>query len=222
MDQLSRPLLIVLAATIALVAVWLVALKPKPPSVGNTPLAPTQAIPQAKQAAAASDAANDKLQAKSDAAGGTAGAPNATGGTAAAPNATGGTAAAPNATGGTAKAPPVTPKAGAKAASSRDAAVLRDIRAKKVVVMLFWNAKGAEDIATRGVLRGLDRRNGKVVVRIVPISRVGQYDSITRGVRIIQAPTTIVIDRKRRTRVITGLTERQELEQAVGDAVAGR
>jgi len=88
--------------------------------------------------------------------------------------------------------------------------------------MLFWNAKGAEDIATRGVLRGLDRRNGKVVVRIVPISRVGQYDSITRGVRIIQAPTTIVIDRKRRTRVITGLTERQELEQAVGDAFAGR
>jgi len=55
-----------------------------------------------------------------------------------------------------------------------------------------------------------------------PIGRVGQYDSITRGVRIVQAPTTIVIDRNRRTRVITGLTERQELEQAVGDALAGR
>jgi hypothetical protein len=211
MDQVSRPLLIALAATIALVAIWLVALKPKPPAVESTPLAPTKAIPQAKQAAATADAANAKLQTAANAADGTAAAPDA----------------AKAGVDSTKQARPVTSSksslvAGAKAARRRDGTVLRDIRAKKVIVVLFWNPAGADDIATRGVIRGLDRRNGKVAVHVVPIGRVGEYDSVTRGVHVVQSPTTIVIDRKRRTRVITGLTERQELQQAIGDALAGR
>jgi hypothetical protein len=208
MDQVSRPLLIVFAATIALVAIWLIALKPKPPAVERTPLAPTKAVAPAKQAAATADAATAKLQTAANAADGTAAAPDAT------------KAGADATTQARATKPSLA--AGAKAASRRDATVLRDIRAKKVVVMLFWNADGADDIATRGVIRGLDRRNGKVAVHVVPIRRVGEYDSVTRGVHVVQSPTTIVIDRQRRTRVITGLTEPQELQQAVGDALAGR
>jgi len=209
MDQVSRPLLIVFAATIALVAIWLIALKPKPPAVERTPLAPTKAIAPAKQAAATADAANAKLQTAANAADGTAATPDA----------------AKAGADATTQGPATKPSLGAganKAASRRDATVLRDIRAKKVVVMLFWNADGADDIATRGVIRGLDRRNGKVAVHVVPIRRVGEYDSVTRGVHVVQSPTTIVIDRQRRTRVITGLTEPQELQQAVGDALAGR
>jgi hypothetical protein len=210
MDQVSRPLLIALGAMVLLLAVWLVVLKPKPVAVTSTPLAPTKAIAPAKQAAAASDAANAKLSA-ANAADGT----SATATPAAAAVSPSKSAAAP-----TSSKPSV--NASAKAGRRGDAAVLRDIRAKKVVVMLFWNAKGSDDIATRGAIRQLDRRNGKVAVHVAPISRVGQYDSVTRGVRIIQSPTTVVIDRKRRTRVITGLTESQELKQAVGDALAGR
>jgi hypothetical protein len=203
---------------VAFVAVWFVALRPKPVPVNDTPLAPIKQIPKAKAAAAASDAANAKLQAAAgrvDAA------------KAQAPAAAATPAAATPAVTSSKPAVPVTaskPSAAsaAKVDASRNAAVLRDFRAKKVVVMLFWNAKGADDIATRGVIRGLNRHHGKVAVHIVPITRVGQYDAVTRGVHVVESPTVVIIDRKRHTRVITGLTEPQELDQAVGDALAGR
>jgi len=211
MDQVSRPLLIVLAATVALAAIWLVALKPKPLAVKSTPLASTKAIPKAEQAAAAADAANAKLRAQANASDRAAAAPDAAK-----------AGVDPTTQGRAVTSSKPSRVAGAKAAGRRDATVLRDIRAKKVVVMLFWNANSADDIATRGVIRDLDRRNGKVAVHVAPIGRVGEYDSLTRGVQVVQSPTTIVIDRKRHTRVITGLTESQELKQAVGDALAGR
>ena len=88
--------------------------------------------------------------------------------------------------------------------------------------MLFWNADGADDVATRGALRTLDRHHGKVVVRVVSIANVARYPSVTKGVKIAGSPTTVVIGRKGRTRVIAGLTEPRELSQAVDDALAGR
>lgn len=208
MDQLSRPMLIALAATIVLAALWLVALRPKAPEVADTPAAPVTAIAKARGAAAASDAANSKLSGVSD---------QGAAATAAAPAAAAATPAAPAAPATAAK-----PDAAAKPANKREAAVVRDIRRGKVVVLLFWNAKGADDVATRGAVRGLSRHGGKVAVHVVPISRVGQYESITEGVTVNQSPTTLVIDRKRRSRAIVGLTERGELTQAVNDALAGR
>jgi hypothetical protein len=229
MDQVSRPLLIAFAATVALLVIWLVALRPKPVSVDATPLAPTQAVPQAKQAAASSDAANAQTQAATGAAGqATTAAPAASAATTApaasaattAPAATAATTPAP----APAAAPATTATDDAPAASDgrRDAPILREIRDGKVVVVLFWNATAADDIATRGAIRDLDLHGGKVAVHVVPISRVGEYPAITQGVTIAGSPTTLVIDRKRRTRVIAGLSEPQELAQAVGDALAGR
>ncbi len=206
MDQVSRPLLIALAGVVALLAVWLVALRPKPVSIDRTPLAPLQAIPKAKQAAAASDGAAAKLQAATGGSG-QASAP-------AAPAVVPATAAA--------RAPATSAKPAAASARRLDGAVVRDMRAGKVVVVLFWNAQGADDIATRGVLRGLDRHRGKVAVHVVPIAQVGRYPAITEGVTIAQSPTTLVIGRKRQARVIVGLSEGKELSQAVDDALAGR
>jgi hypothetical protein len=210
MDQVSRPMLIALAATIVLAAVWLVVLRPKAPEVADTPAAPVTAIANAKDAAATSDAANEKLAGAADRAG-----------TADPTTATAPTSSVP---GATVAAKPATKTAtrGPASASTREAAVMRDIRRGKVVVLLFWNAKGTDDVATRGTVRGLSRHGGKVVVHIVPISRVGQFGSITRGVTVNQSPTTLIIDRKRRARAIVGLTERGELSQAVDDALAGR
>lgn len=196
-------MLIALAGTIVLAALWLVALRPKPPEVADTPAAPVTAIAKAKDAAAAADAANAKLAGVADG-------PAATPAGTAAP-ATGGAAAA-------AKPAVAEPQA----ATNREAAVVRDIRAGKVVVMLFWNPKGADDVATRGAVRELSRHGGKVAVHVVPIGRVGQFESITRGVTVNQSPTTLVIDKQRRSRAIVGLTESGELSQAVNDALAGR
>ncbi|MEY2441262.1 MAG: hypothetical protein QOJ46_688 [bacterium] len=210
MDQVSRPLLIALAATVALTALWLVALRPKPVGIDSTPLAPTKAISQAHQAAAISDAANAKAQAAAAHAGEPAAAVSAQ-----APAATPPAAAAPK----TAASPSTSKHS---VGPRRDAAVMRDVKRGKVVVLLFWNAEAADDIATRGALRNLVLRHGKVVVRVVPISDVARYPSVTKGVKIAQSPTTVIIGRKGRTRVISGLSEPRELSQAVGDALAGR
>jgi hypothetical protein len=209
MAQLSRPLLVALGATVALMAVWLVALRPKPVAVGDTPLAPVQVIPQAEQAAATSDAANAKVQA-------------ASGGASAAPTGSSPAAAASSPTAPRSAASPAAAGQAAKRGARPDAAVARAIARGKVVVLLFWEADAADDVATRGALRGLDLHGGRVVVRVVPIGRVARYASVTRGLKIAQSPTTVVIGRKRHTRVIVGLTEPRELAQAVGDALAGR
>jgi hypothetical protein len=201
MDQVSRPMLIVLAATIVLAALWFVALRPKTAQVADTPAAPVTAIAKAKAGAAAADAAN------ADPARGADGAA---------------VARAPEAKPAASAAAKPAVKPAAADASRRAAAVVRDISRGKVVVLLFWNAEGADDVATRGAVRGLSSYGAKVAIHVVPISRVGEYESITRGVTVNQSPTTLVIDRKRRSRTIVGLSERGELRQAVDDALAGR
>ncbi len=212
MDHVSRPLLIVLAATVALLTLWIVALRPQPVDVDSTPLAPTKAISQAEQAAAISNGANAKLQA----AAGQAATPAQDAATPATPPAV----ATPRATSSQGGAPA---KAAKRTRAARgDAAVVQAVKRGKVVVLLFWNAKAADDIATRGALRGLDRHDGKVVVRVARIEDVAKYPSVTKGVKIAQSPTTVIIGRKRHTRVISGLSEPRELAQAVGDALAGR
>jgi hypothetical protein len=224
MDQVSRPMRIAAAATLALVAVWFVALRPKPVPVAATPLAPTQAIQPAQQAASAANAANAQAQPA-----GTATSPQTApaGATTATPAASATTSATPASA---ATSPPTSAATTTPASASapsvsdgrRDGAILRDIRAGKVVVVLFWNAQAADDVATRGAIRDLDLHGGKVAIHVVPISRVGEYPAITQGVTIAESPTTLVIDRKRHTRVIAGLSEPHELAQAVGDALAGR
>jgi hypothetical protein len=201
MDQVSRPMLIVLAATIVLAALWFVALRPKAAQVADTPAAPVTAIAKAKAGAAAADAAN------ADPARGADGAA---------------VARAPEAKPAASAAAKPAVKPAAADASRRAAAVVRDISRGKVVVLLFWNAEGADDVATRGAVRGLSSYGAKVAIHVVPISRVSEYESITRGVTVNQSPTTLVIDRKRRSRTIVGLSERGELRQAVDDALAGR
>jgi hypothetical protein len=214
MAQVSRPMLIVLGLTVALAAVWLVALRPKPVAIQNTPLAPTKAIPAAKQASAASDAANAKAEAAARADGqGTTAAP-ATSSTAKA-------TATPAATHETSKtATGATDRN--RGTTGHERTVLREIAGGKVVVMLFWSAAGADDIATRDAVRSLSAHGGKVAVHVIPIGRVGDYGSITRGVKVAQSPTTLIIGHGGQTRTIVGLTEPGELGQAVGDALAKR
>ena len=210
MANVSRPLLIALAATVALLAVWLVALRPKPVAVEKTPLGPTKAIPAAKKASAASDAANAKLQAAAKAGDASPAAPAA-----AAKPATANAVAQSAAKAGS----PAEVRSGE---TKRERVVLREIRQGKVVVMLFWSAAGADDVATRGAIRSVNRRNGKVKVHVIPIGRVGDYGTVTRGITIAQSPTTLIIGRDGRARTIVGLTEPEELRQAVTDAVAKR
>jgi len=215
MAQVSRPMLIALAATVVLAGLWFVALRPKTADVADTPAAPVTAIAQAKDAAATSDAANDELMSATDRAGSAAAPGATTTSTTPTPSTTATTPAAKRAT----TPAPKPARAKIAAAGAREAAVVRDIRRGKVVVLLFWNPKSSDDAATRRTVRGLNRHGGKVAIHVAPISRVGQFEAITRGVTVNQSPVTLVIDRKRRTRAILGLSERGELTQAVDDAL---
>lgn len=224
MDQVSRPLLIVFAATVALLAVWLVALRPKPAGdAPPAPAAPIEAVGKANDAAAASDAANAATQAAAAAAGeGSAAPAPAPTGSAPAP-AGSAPAPAPTAAQPAVPAAPATePALAAEGASAGERRVLRAMDEDKVVVLLFHTARGADDRAVRRAVGGLDRKGGRVFVHVAPVERVGAYESITRGVTVAQSPTTLVIDRDGKARAIVGLTEPRELAQAVGDALAGR
>jgi hypothetical protein len=209
-SQVSAPIRIALVAVLAIVALWFVALRPKPVEEAAAPpsAAPAAtgglggAVDKAHDAAATSDAANAAIQ-------------QATGGQPAAESSS--TPAGEPA----AAAPSSSSEPSSKAASKRDyaAPLLRDLGKDRAVVLLFV-AKGADDRAAKAAVRSLDRRGGRVRVKIAAIGDVAKYEQVTTGVQVVQAPTTLVIGPDRTAKAITGYTDVAEVEQAVGDALA--
>ena len=228
MDQLSPPFRIALVALVAVCALWFTVLKPKDPAAeGPAPTAPGATglagdVSAAKGAAAASDAANANVQ---QAAGGAARAGTKAGPTGAhGKSAAAASSATAPAKATSAKATPAkassTPKPKASAAADRTAPLLSALDAKKAVVMLFYNREGIDDRAVRKAVTATDRHRGKVLVKAVPVSRVGRYDAITRGAQILESPTVLVIAPDHEARAIVGFTTTAEVDQAVGDALA--
>ncbi|MBA2350209.1 MAG: hypothetical protein H0V81_18190, partial [Solirubrobacterales bacterium] len=95
--------------------------------------------------------------------------------------------------------------------------ILADVASGKVAVVLFYNAKGADDRAVRRALKGVDRFKGRVRVRQVPIERVADYPAITQGAPVTQAPTLLVIDTQKRARRLVGYQDTRTIQQLVGD-----
>lgn len=174
-DQLSKPLLAALAATLCLLCVWLVALRPSSEEPG-APVTPTPATQQQASAGEPRAPARDSVTAKPA-------------------------------------------KADVDAGATRRAArVLGALDKGRTVVLLFWNGRSPDDRATRRAVARVDRLGGKVRVVVERLSRLGAYAPITNGVRVVQSPTTLVIDRERRAQAIAGYTVTSELDQAVADA----
>jgi hypothetical protein len=213
-SQVSLPMRIALGATLAFLAVWAVALRPKPVPTAPAPTppagaqsAPGKAAEQAQQAAGASQDAADKHE------------------TAAGSDAS--AASAP------AKAPTRSGEQGAKQpgpaidlkkavgenTSKPAAAVLRDVAGGKVAVLLFWDRRLSDDRAVHTAVKGLSRRGGKVAVHIAPIARLAKFESITRGVPVVTSPTVMIIDRAGHARSVGGLSVPSELEELVGKAL---
>ncbi len=88
-----------------------------------------------------------------------------------------------------------------------------------VVVLLFWNPSGAEDVSVHRALRSLPRGRGhKLAVQEALVSKVASYGSITRGVSVVTTPTLLVIDKQGKTLVLTGVQDAFSIEQAIGEA----
>ncbi len=178
MASVSRPLVALLVATLALFALWTVALKPSGSSGGGGsqgPSGPASAVAKAHRVAAASATtatgppttttptpANPRGATPSQAA--------LSGNPATSPTgraATGGSGAAVGSS-----------ATGATGANTGPAALKAALSAHEVVVMLFYNPAGADDQAVKQELDALYASAGTLVLS-APIAQLAAYSSIT-------------------------------------------
>ena len=227
MSQISPPIRILLVSAVAFLAAWMLFLRPSTEAgapAEDTPV-PTasqpvdaggeqatsfagKAVEKANDAKAEADATSARIDATSDSVG------ESAPGTATAPAATATQPAAP----GAAAAKP----AAAKAAGGLPLRVLHAIGDRKVLVLLFWSPKSADDRAVRKALSGIDRHHGRVLAHATDIKRIAAYQQITRGADVEQSPTVVVVDRKRQVRTLVGYVDRTTIDQAVTDALPKR
>jgi hypothetical protein len=123
---------------------------------------------------------------------------------------------------------------------ARERSVEKALSAGKVVVILFWNPNGADDVAVHHELqlllkahrsvgshgqvaeslvktfgRELDR---KIAVFEASAAQVATFGSITRGVQVSGTPTTLIVNPKGQTTTLTGLQDGYAIEQAINEA----
>ena len=228
MSQISPPIRILLVAVIGLIAVYMLFLKPKTEETAPVAAAPAATTPvpakdpnattSSKPGSAVNQAVRgaDSASARADAAAGGAIA-ESEGGTA--PATTGATATAPTtavpASGQSAALPPVT--------KATLASLPKDVRGAvakhKVLVLLFYNNRSADDRAVRRALDKVDGYGGQVFVDAHWIKSVSRYQAITRGVDVEQSPTVVVADRNLKAETLVGYVDDKTIDQAVVDAI---
>jgi hypothetical protein len=206
MSQISPPIRIVLVAAIALLAGWMLFLRPQAetvePATTTTSMqpsaaesAPGAAVEQAKAARAAVEARATEAASE--------------------PAVTGGTQAPAQSA---AEAPAAKP-----AAQTRATGLPRTVRAAladdKVLVLLFWSRRAADDRAVRAELADVDRHGGKVVVEAAPVRHIARFQRITRGANVAQSPTVVVVDRDRKVETLVGYADHVSIDQLVTDAL---
>ena len=107
----------------------------------------------------------------------------------------------------------------AAAAGGLPLRVLHGLADHKVVVLLFWTPKAAEDKAVRKALGGIDRHKNKVLAHATHVKRIAAYGQITRGADVEQSPTVVIVDRNRKVETLVGYVDRVTIDQAVTDAL---
>lgn len=201
MDQVSLPMRIALGAVLVFAALWFVALRPKP--VEEVASDPVPAVETATPAPSGTSS-------------GTSGSGSgATAETSSAATPAQADAATPAKTDAEAKADTAAKTSGGAGAK----AVLADLSAGRTVVLLVWDGKSADDRSVRRAVSRVDRHGGKVRTHVVRVSKLSSYEAITKGVPITESPTVLVIDKERQARVISGLTVKGEIDDAVDRAL---
>ena len=214
MSQISPPIRIVLICAVAFMAAWMTVLKPKPVTAepdGSTATTTTQA-PTAQSAAG-------QFAQRAEAA-------KATAESAAAKSAGEDTAAAATGTSAATKAGTTAVATGGATAAAKPAKpaglptrVRTALADDKVVVLLFWTPRAADDRAVHAELAKVDRHAGKVVVQAAPVARIARFQRITRGADVAQSPTVVVVGRDRKAETLVGYVDHVSVDQLVTDAL---
>ncbi len=243
MAQLSRPFQIALAAVVLFAVVWFVALQGHSSSSSSTPVASTpvstpapasvakakapagtthiegmtRAVTHAREAVAASQQAADKA-ASSSAEAPSQGTDTSASTTVATKH--GATQApTPVVTKHVARVTAAPHKAAAGGIPPRQAAVESELKQGKVVLLLFWNPQGADDVAVRKELQAVGKQlGGKIAVHTAEASQVGAFGSITQAIQVYQTPTILFVNRKGLTTTLTGFTDAFSIEQTINEA----
>lgn len=232
MSQISPPIRILLVAIIGLLAAYMLFLRPSgeettpapatpagatTPAPAKDPGAATQSGPGAAVQGAVKGG-ND-ASARADAAAG--GVAEAEGGTAVIPatGAGGGVNTNPTtqvpATGTAAQPAAITIEALARLPKDVRGAV----RARKTLVLLFYNNRSYDDRAVRRALDKVDRRGGQIYVDAHWIKSVGRYQAITRGADVQQSPTVVIADANLKAETLVGYVDGETIDQAALDAL---
>ncbi len=208
MDQVSRPLLVALLATLGLAVSWMTILRPQADSAGSP--APAAQAPKAPGAAglgrAVDHAGSAAKQADRSAA-----AAQAAAGQKTAKAATPATPTAPAKA--TAPTAPVAPKARVGTGS---AGVLRSLDRGHAVVLLFAG-QGADDAVAREAARAA--AGPRVDVVVASIDDLSDYGAVTRGVDVLSTPSLLVIGPDRKARTFIGLVEAGQIRAAAQAAL---
>lgn len=219
MSQISPPLRILLVLVLAFLAVWTLFLRP-----GGGAEEPTVSVPVTAPAVEAGGEVATTGPGSAVESANTAAAAPATGTVAPgtpAPVAQPGTATGTGSTSAAGEVAPV--ELDREALANLPVDVARAVRRDKVIALLFWDSRAAEDRRVHRQLLSLDRHRGKVMVKTAKINQISRYAPITRGVDVQQSPTVVVVDRKLKAESLVGYVDRLTIRQAVSDALrAGR
>jgi len=226
MSQVSRPMQIALAATLLLLVVWFVALRPKSSATEEAAApapAPAQTTPAPASGAAPGTAGLSRAIDKARDAVTTANGDAARAGQSSADD------PAPAATTGGARAaaPPAGSGAGGSAhASTRPihthgpvASVRTALKLHKAVAIAFVDSATADSHAVERELLHVSRFGGRAFTIAVPLADLSDYAFITKSVEVTVAPTVVIVDPRHRATTIVGATDRGEIEQRVADAL---
>jgi hypothetical protein len=238
MDQISRPMMALLVATLAIAALWFTLLKPKPGAGGNSSPSPSPSalqsdVNQAHQAVATADRAAVAQGGPAAATSSTATTSTPTTSTPAhtntLANAPAHSPAAKTASHSTTKAPakPLKP-VGVKSAlvppatEQRADTVANALEHHKVVAALFYNPAGADDQAVKHELSSISTHGGRVIKLTIPIGELAGYPVITQQVPVTQSPTLVLIDRRREATTLVGFADAFSIAQRLDTVLAGR
>jgi hypothetical protein len=132
-------------------------------------------------------------------------------------------AAAPGASANT-----TAPSAAAKAPAKPDVASMQPVvehqlQQGKLVAILFWNPKGADDVVVRHELLAAGHAlGGRIAIHLARSSQVGSFGKFTRTVQVYGTPTILMINSKGQTSSLTGITDSFGIVQAVKEAKSAK
>jgi hypothetical protein len=113
---------------------------------------------------------------------------------------------------------PAAPAAG-RSVPALQAQVETQLKAGKIVAILFWNPHAEVDQVVRSELAAAQRAlRGQLAVELAQASQVGEFGPFTHAVQVLQTPTILFANRRGQTSAVTGLTDSFSLQQAVSEA----